>query len=319
MFRVPNRYLPDRAEDTVASGLRYGLSFTDAVKRLKVREEWRRAKLADAASLFDELAQIQDASELIHRLRTRGGLDRHYADAEQLNPTDQSAIDTLAHAEDASAGMTSAEYAATSTTRRTSSSSTSTTRASSSRPSTVRRVASGHSLIVAGVQEGELPHARSVSADDPEGEMEGERRLAYVAFTRARDRLVLLHTAGAPSRFIAEAAIAVGAIRRRVGRNLAPDRQHRASELVACRRLDDEAYSRLGWKASSAPRRAPQPPTSPVRAPYVRQVPAPRVAMDVVPGTSIPCSLPGCYGTVGPTSSRSHGRVCRTLCAIRAS
>ena len=63
-------------------------------------------------------------------------------------------------------------------------------------------------MIVAGVQEGDLPHARSISeASDPEGELEGERRLAYVAFTRAVDRLVILHAAGAPSRFIAEAAL----------------------------------------------------------------------------------------------------------------
>ena len=47
----------------------------------------------------------------MHRLRTDGGLDRHYASAEQLNPTDQSAIDSLEEAEDTAAGMSVREFA----------------------------------------------------------------------------------------------------------------------------------------------------------------------------------------------------------------
>ncbi len=67
-------------------------------------------------------------------------------------------------------------------------------------------------VIVAGVQEGELPHARSLeNADDPAGELEGERRLAYVAFTRASSRLVLLYAADEPTRFIAESALVLEA------------------------------------------------------------------------------------------------------------
>ena len=301
-FRVPNRYLPDGAEDSLASGLRSGLSFSDAIARLRVGEAWRRDKLVDAGHLFDELAQIEDASELIHQLRTRGGLDRHYADAEQLNPTDKSAIDTLAHAEDNSAGMTPAEFAG----------------ALDYEAHIIEQhfdkkgieLATIHGakgrqwplVVLAGAEEGDLPHARSVSdASDPDGEMEGERRLAYVAYTRAKDRLVILYTAGAPSRFIAEAAIPMASTAGGSDEILRPTdstEPANASHVVASTTRSTPASA---GTASSVSRPAPQPPTSPVRVPYVRQLPAPRVAMDAVPGTSIPCSLPGCYGTVGPT------------------
>ncbi len=66
-------------------------------------------------------------------------------------------------------------------------------------------------VMVTGLEEGLFPHARSI--DDPEG-LEEERRLCYVALTRARQRLILSHADGRtlrgnrmysiPSRFIDE-------------------------------------------------------------------------------------------------------------------
>ncbi len=64
-----------------------------------------------------------------------------------------------------------------------------------------------------GMNEGLLPitYAQGESAIDE------ERRLAYVAFTRARDLLRISGTAGTsrvqrlPSRFIAEAGLSIGA------------------------------------------------------------------------------------------------------------
>jgi len=66
-------------------------------------------------------------------------------------------------------------------------------------------------VFVAGMEEGIFPHMNSAS--DPKG-LEEERRLAYVAITRARERLYLCYahqrslygqtSANAPSRFIAE-------------------------------------------------------------------------------------------------------------------
>jgi len=45
-------------------------------------------------------------------------------------------------------------------------------------------------VMVTGLEEGLFPHARSI--DDPDG-LEEERRLCYVALTRARERLILSH------------------------------------------------------------------------------------------------------------------------------
>ncbi|MGM0983948.1 MAG: ATP-dependent helicase [Pseudomonadota bacterium] len=62
-------------------------------------------------------------------------------------------------------------------------------------------------VLLAGVNEEDFPH---YTRDNPltPGRLEEERRLFYVAITRARERLVLLHDSGdhRPSRFITEAA-----------------------------------------------------------------------------------------------------------------
>ncbi len=56
------------------------------------------------------------------------------------------------------------------------------------------------SVFIAGVAEGLLPHGRSL---DDEASLEEERRLMYVAMTRARKKLYLSFY-GIPSRFISE-------------------------------------------------------------------------------------------------------------------
>jgi len=68
-------------------------------------------------------------------------------------------------------------------------------------------------VVVAGVEEGLFPFRRQDAIEDPE-DLEEERRLAYVAFTRARKHLLITHTrvrqlfgrtfARSPSRFIRE-------------------------------------------------------------------------------------------------------------------
>lgn len=206
-FRVPNRYLPDGLALNLASGLRQGRTFTDAIGRLLIHEDWRRPKLQEAGALLDALAQSTDARDLVHRLRAEGGLDQYYADAERLNPTDQSAIDALDASEAAAGGMRVGEFAD----------------ALDYQAQIIEQhfdpngieLATIHGatgrqwplVIVAGVEVGQLPHERSlINAADAEGELEGERRLAYVAMTRTSGDLVLLHQAGAMSQFITEAA-----------------------------------------------------------------------------------------------------------------
>jgi superfamily I DNA/RNA helicase len=57
-----------------------------------------------------------------------------------------------------------------------------------------------------GLEDGVFPSARTLAeAETPWRAMEEERRLAYVAWTRARRRLILLYDPGAPSPFLLEA------------------------------------------------------------------------------------------------------------------
>jgi superfamily I DNA/RNA helicase len=61
-------------------------------------------------------------------------------------------------------------------------------------------------VAVVGLDEGRFPSARSVAeAVEPERALEEERRLAYVAWTRARRSLTLVYDPGAPSQFLLEA------------------------------------------------------------------------------------------------------------------
>ena len=69
-------------------------------------------------------------------------------------------------------------------------------------------------VVLLGCEEQLLPSWRSLSSPDA-GRLEEERRLFYVAATRAKDRLLITHAAergrrptGGPSRFIAEAGLA---------------------------------------------------------------------------------------------------------------
>ena len=61
-------------------------------------------------------------------------------------------------------------------------------------------------VAVLGMTEGRFPSARSLrDAADPARALEEERRLAYVAWTRARRSLTLVYDPAAPSPFLREA------------------------------------------------------------------------------------------------------------------
>lgn len=61
-------------------------------------------------------------------------------------------------------------------------------------------------VVVVGMEAGRIPSGRTVSeAEDPVRAYEEERRLAYVAWTRARRTLTLLYDPAVPSPFLLEA------------------------------------------------------------------------------------------------------------------
>ncbi|MBA2373559.1 MAG: ATP-dependent helicase, partial [Chloroflexi bacterium] len=61
-------------------------------------------------------------------------------------------------------------------------------------------------VVVVGMEAGRFPSRRTLAeADDPARALEEERRLAYVAWTRARRSLTLLYDPLAPSSFLLEA------------------------------------------------------------------------------------------------------------------
>lgn len=63
-------------------------------------------------------------------------------------------------------------------------------------------------VVIIGIEEDRFPNRRSlVEAREPERAVEEERRLAYVAMTRATRTLVLAHDPMRPSRFLSEAGL----------------------------------------------------------------------------------------------------------------
>ena len=64
-------------------------------------------------------------------------------------------------------------------------------------------------VVLVGFEADQIPNRRSlVDADDPDRAMEEERRLAYVAVTRATRRLILTFDPARPSRFLGEMGLA---------------------------------------------------------------------------------------------------------------
>ncbi|HEY1538811.1 MAG TPA: ATP-dependent helicase [Solirubrobacteraceae bacterium] len=211
--RAPGRGLPLDCEDEVAARLCAGRTFAAAFAGLAT-DARGRARLQDAGQVLDVLAGIAQADRFVSHLRAAGGLDAYFAayertfgDAEQveLEILDQIA----AEARDRTVSQLSALLDA---------------RAHALRDirddergielSTIHG-AKGREwpeVWVFGCDEGQLPHGLALQATAEQtaaGEgLEAERRLAYVAFTRARERLVVCATESAPSRFASEAGLA---------------------------------------------------------------------------------------------------------------
>jgi DNA helicase II / ATP-dependent DNA helicase PcrA len=210
--RAPSRGLPPDTEERVATLLRGGRSFVESFAALTTTAR-RRARLDDAGRILDALVAITDAGRFVRYLRGPGGLDAYFVEHERaFGATEQIEVEVLDQAAREAAGKTVAEYAAL-------------LQARADALAAIRDDAHGIELTtihrakgrewpevhVFGCDEGQLPHARSLEVSDQEraaGEgIEAERRLAYVAFTRAQ-RVLVVHTDdGTESRFLTEAGL----------------------------------------------------------------------------------------------------------------
>lgn len=211
--RVPSRGLPLDAEARVAALLADGFTFAESFAGLQV-DARRRFKLDDGARVLDALAGMSDAGRFVRYLCSAGGLDEYYAEYEQtFGDAEVVELEVLEHARQEAPGKTVAQYAAL----------------LASRADALRDIRDDeHGVELATIhgakgrqwpevwlfacEEGRLPHSHALEAgpeQDAAGEgVEAERRLAYVAFTRARERLVVTTTETAASRFLTEAGLA---------------------------------------------------------------------------------------------------------------
>jgi DNA helicase-2/ATP-dependent DNA helicase PcrA len=207
VFRIPNRYLPEHAVTELASRLQTGFGFAQAASGLG-GEPWRQRELDQAGVLFTRLAQLSNAQELIAALRSEGGLDAYYTAEQKLQQTDRSSVDALDTAEQRAAGLTVSayadQYAEEAELIRTH-------RRDTGVELTTIHGAKGREwdrVILVGADDDTLPHRKSL--DDTQGDeayeaaLEDERRLAYVALTRAKQQLTIVHQ-GTESRFLREA------------------------------------------------------------------------------------------------------------------
>jgi ATP-dependent exoDNAse (exonuclease V) beta subunit len=211
MLRRPSRGLGQDAAARICKALTAGASLPEAIERLPVaaNEQWRVVRAAEA---FSALAAIDDAAALIARLRS-DGLDKHFEDAARASARpDRDDRTVLDDTEREAAGHTVAEYAATLGRRR-----LSLRKARDDRNgielTTVHR-AKGRQwprVVLVACDEDVLPHRNALQAG-PEQEaagegVEAERRIAYVAFTRAIEELSILYTSERHSRFLHEAGL----------------------------------------------------------------------------------------------------------------
>lgn len=204
VLRTPGRGLPLDGEGPVAAALQAGASFTEAL----VGSE----RLIKAGLVLDRLSQINAAPSFVRELRRRGGLDKHFEEADRtLGDVEQVALEQL---EQEAMGKSVAEYA----------------RFLERRTDALRKLRDDEhgielttvhgskgrqwpEVIVFGVEAGQLPHRLAIAEDAalapgavPTG-LEGERRIAYVAFTRAQERLHVMTSTGMVSQFLYEAGL----------------------------------------------------------------------------------------------------------------
>ena len=210
-FRYPNRYLAAQAAPRVLAALQRDRSFGEvfADHSLPV-QAFAWTKLTEIAPVLDRMRSAT-AIDFVHALRGECGLDLHFSTQDRLSRHDMTERDSL----DAVTQLAGRAATPTELLRKLGE------RADGLRagvPADGIELATIHGakgrewehVLVLGVDDDLLPHKRTLddAGDDREARHkaeEGERRLFYVAVTRARDALTLLHSPGKHSRFLVEA------------------------------------------------------------------------------------------------------------------
>lgn len=210
--RAPGRGLPLDAEQLVAASLREGRSFTESFAPVAAGAR-QRGRLEEAGMDLDALAGIADASRFVRYLRGPGGLDDYFGEHERaFGGTERIELEVLEQATREASGKTVVEYAALLQSRRDALAAIRDDK-DGLELTTIHRAKGCQwpEVHVFGCEEAQLPHARALEVSPQEraaGEgIEAERRLAYVAFTRAQRRLTLHFTVGTASRFLTEAGL----------------------------------------------------------------------------------------------------------------
>jgi superfamily I DNA/RNA helicase len=211
--KTPARYVPDERARVIARRLQRREPFEQAFAMIDApgRENGDGPALLAPGELFSQLARTEDAAEAVALLRGAGGLDRWFEYDDSLDGLDQFESEVLEQAAREARGLTTREYLDELNTH------SKMLRAIRDRRhgrelSTIHG-AKGlqwpHVVLIA-CDEDMLPHALAIDVSQDalrNGEgPEAERRLAYVAFTRAETHLDI-HYGERPSRFLRESKI----------------------------------------------------------------------------------------------------------------
>jgi DNA helicase-2/ATP-dependent DNA helicase PcrA len=210
--QTPGRSVSPEDRASITSWLQAGKSFDGAFAGVHAPKRGG-GKLLAPGELFTELAQCQDAGNAVALLRGPGGLDEWFESEDGMGGLDQFECEALEQAEQNAKGMSPRDYLHELEDQA--------RRLQACRDSkegielSTIHGAKGRQwphVIVMACEEKILPHKRSLEGvsdeDRARGEgLEAERRLCYVAFTRAQERLEIHYDVEHPSVFLYESGI----------------------------------------------------------------------------------------------------------------
>jgi DNA helicase II / ATP-dependent DNA helicase PcrA len=210
--QTPGRSVSPEARASIAGWLQAGESLHAAFTGVDAPKRGGE-KLLAPGELFTKLGQCRDAGQAVALMRGPGGLDEWFENEDKMGGLDQFECEALEQAEQNAKGMSLRDYLQEleDQARR--------LRACRDSKEGVElstiHGAKGRQwpyVIVVACEEKMLPHKRSLEdvsdEDRARGEgLEAERRLGYVAFTRAQQRLEIHYEAERPSVFLYESGI----------------------------------------------------------------------------------------------------------------